>query len=72
MNNKTINGAFVKSVLLNCPFCGYDVNKNDPLDTIYPQNREMTFWQVVCCNCSATVFGVSKKDAIKNWNMRTL
>jgi hypothetical protein len=62
----------VKYDLLNCPFCGYDITENDPLDTVYSSNSHMTLWQVVCCECSATVFGVTKKHAIENWNKRVL
>lgn len=56
--------------LKNCPFCGYDINNNDPMDTVYPSNRDRTLWQVVCCTCSATVYGETKQNAIDNWNTR--
>lgn len=60
----------VTTELLPCPFCGYDVNENDPLDTVYPADREMTLWQVVCNDCSATAYGETKEDAITRWNTR--
>jgi hypothetical protein len=54
-----------------CPFCGNDLNNQDPLDTVYPADREDTLYQVVCQVCSATILGESRQDAISCWNMRT-
>ena len=58
-------------MLLNpCPFCGRSLEYQDPLDTVYPANREMTLWQVVCNDCSATMLGETKQKAIDMWNTR--
>lgn len=57
--------------LLPCPFCGCELNNQDPLDTIYPADRERTIWQVVCQTCSATLLGDTPIDAVNNWNKRT-
>jgi Lar family restriction alleviation protein len=56
--------------LKSCPFCGNDLNTQDHMDTIYPRDREMTLWQVVCQRCSATMLGESKEHAIDSWNQR--
>lgn len=58
------------ATLKHCPFCGYDVNENDPMDTVYPLNREHTLWNVVCQECTATILGVTKQHAIDLWNTR--
>lgn len=57
-------------ILKDCPFCGNDLNTQDHMDTVYPQDREMTLWQVVCQRCSATMLGESKEEAIDSWNKR--
>ena len=57
-------------ILKDCPFCGNDLNTQDHMDTVYPQDREMTLWQVVCQTCSATMLGESKEEAIDSWNKR--
>lgn len=56
--------------LLPCPFCGGDLNNQDPMDTVYPSNRDKTLYQVVCNNCSATMLGESREEAITYWNTR--
>ena len=53
-----------------CPFCGRNIDDQDPLDTVYPSDREMSLWQVVCGSCSATMLGQTKVQAIEMWNMR--
>ena len=57
-------------ILKECPFCGYDLNTQDYQDTVYPSNRDRTLWQVVCQQCSATMLGESKEEAISMWNTR--
>lgn len=58
------------SKLLPCPFCGNDVSTQDPLDTVYPCDRQMTLFQTVCNSCSATVLGETGDEAVANWNRR--
>ena len=53
-----------------CPFCGNNLNAQCPLDTIYPDNRELTLWQVTCNDCGVMMLGESKEDAIASWNAR--
>lgn len=56
--------------LLPCPFCGRDLNQQDPMDTIYPADRGKTIYQVVCQDCSATVLGANVEECVENWNRR--
>ena len=62
--------------LLPCPFCGNDLNQQDPLDTIYPVNREGTIWNVFCTEssggCDASIMADTAEQAIKKWNSRTV
>jgi Lar family restriction alleviation protein len=53
-----------------CPFCGRDIDDQDPMDTVYPMNREMSLWTVVCNDCNASIIGHSKVEAIEFWNTR--
>ena len=65
-------------MLLPCPFCGHDLNTQDPSDTIYPACRNLNtgeyIYQIVCQEnaggCSATILGDSKEDCISLWNTR--
>lgn len=58
-------------MLLHCPFCGNDLNAQDPQDTIYPIHG---MYQIVCQEnvggCSATILGDSREDCISLWNTR--
>lgn len=64
--------------ILPCPFCGNDLNKQDPIDTIYPTTKpdhiSKQLWKIVCQEhyggCSATILGWSKEECIKLWNRR--
>ena len=56
--------------LLYCPFCKNDLNTQDPLDTIYPMDRERIVWNIVCGFCTATKYGGSAEHCIKSWNKR--
>jgi hypothetical protein len=64
--------------LLPCPFCGNDLNNQDPIDTIYPASRKDAegnqLWQIVCQEhyggCTATILGYSKRECIQHWNTR--
>ena len=57
-----------------CPFCGNDINKQDPLDTIYPMGRETNIYEIVCQQsaggCDAMILGGSIEECIKKWNRR--
>lgn len=69
-------------LLKNCPFCGNNLNKQDPLDTLYPAFRwhnpdteqEETVWHIVCQvnagGCDCEVYGSSPQESIDNWNRR--
>lgn len=63
-------------MLLPCPFCGNDLNNQDPCDTIYPAyyNHNKYTYQIVCQEnvggCSATILGDTKEDCISLWNTR--
>lgn len=57
-----------------CPFCGHNLNTQDPLDTIYPVDREKTVYQIVCNEysggCDTTILGGSIVECINKWNRR--
>lgn len=69
-------------MLKNCPFCGNDLNNQDPMDTLYPAFRwhnpeteqEETIWKIVCQQhaggCDCEVYGSSPEDCVENWNRR--
>jgi len=57
--------------LLSCPFCSNDLNVQDPMDTIYPIDRERRIWNIVCGVCTATKFGGSAEHCVKSWNKRS-
>ena len=54
-----------------CPFCGDLPDLLDP-DFSHPLDQCYTIWQACCLNmeCSATVYGATKREAIDNWNKR--
>lgn len=71
-------------VLKNCPFCGHDLNSQDPKDTLYPAfwwhnpetEQEETVWHIVCQvtagGCDCEVYGSSPQESIDNWNRRAV
>ena len=71
-----VNESYIESLLskngplLPCPFCGNDLNYQDPQDTIYPINQERIIWNIVCVICTATKLGNSISHCIKSWNKR--
>lgn len=83
MIRKDINQIRDNMILKACPFCGHDLNNQDPMDTLYPANRwwnpeteEMEYsWHIVCQEnaggCSCEVYGRDPSDCIEKWNQRT-
>lgn len=49
-----------------CPFCGNDLNKQDPEDTIYPATKSGEILQIVCGEysggCGATILGRTEEE----------
>lgn len=82
MIERDINSIRDNMVLKNCPFCGHDLNTQDPMDTLYPSfvwynpetEQEETVWNIVCHvtagGCDCEVYGDSPQQCIENWNRR--
>jgi Lar family restriction alleviation protein len=47
-----------------CPFCG-----NKQIDCYADIHRD---WYCECADCGIQMFGISKDEAIKNWNKRVI
>ncbi len=60
--------------LKTCPFCKFDVNQEQMIDTLYPIDQAKTVWGLHCADgiggCTASVLGWSPEEAIANWNRR--
>lgn len=63
--------------LLPCPFCGNDLNRQDPLDTIYPaillagSNVYTIVCQEAAGGCEANILGETPEECVQKWNRRT-
>jgi hypothetical protein len=63
----------MNKLLAPCKNCGKDWNQGwELIDTLYPCNRELTKWNIVCQihngGCNRTVYGKSRQDVIDRWN----
>lgn len=59
--------------LLPCPFCGLQINDEDPRSYIHFQQRNGLYQ--LCCleeagGCTASVLGRSREEVVKRWNTR--
>lgn len=73
LNLKLMNQQKKYIDILPCPFCGKEMDSNDP-DTLYPYNREKTIWNIVCQQnyggCDAYILGDNPTNCILKWNTR--
>ena len=57
-----------------CPFCGFTPNIAEDHDVLYPIDRTLEIWNLVCPStsggCDASILGDSSEDVIKKWNTR--
>ena len=77
MKMMDVVNKFNKVQLHKCPFCGNDMNQqymDSPEETIYPMNRDRTYWNIICQEysggCGAIVIADSKEECIEKWNKR--
>lgn len=71
---KSIRLEKIDFSLKPCPFCGKDMDINDP-DTLHPTNRMHTEWIICCvehaCGCGSSMHGDDKYNTILKWNQRS-
>jgi hypothetical protein len=65
-----LKGVEKLDTLLNCPFCGGNMNYEDKMDIIYP-NKHKDYYSINCVdNCGGSIIGLTRLDAIARWNTR--
>jgi hypothetical protein len=67
-------GLEYESLLMPCPFCGYNADQMRVGTAPLSFSEEGSIWHVGCVigygGCGAYVAGPSQQDAIKRWNRR--